>query len=216
MVWHWDFMDSKLTTRDRIIDNARLSFLKNGLLQTSMDDVAKATELHRRTLYRYFKTKEDLAFEVTILFIDDWNKYHKEVYSTLTGKGLSRLTDFLTKLVLYMFERMPVMKFLGEFDFYFSDETENAPSRESFKRFKDIILESDAYISGLIHRGIEDGSINKDVDVDISVATISQVLWGFGQRVAIRGHIIEAETGYKIMDLFIHQINIYTMALKGE
>lgn len=209
-------MNNKLSTKDKIIDKARLSFLKNGLLQTSMDDVAKAAELHRRTLYRYFKTKEDLAFEVTILFIDDWNTYHRKINSELTGSGLDCLKEFLSKLFFYMSERMSVMKFLGEFDFYFNDESQNLPNSQSLNRFKDVILESDIYIKNLIIKGIEDNSIRDDIDIDISVATISQVLWSFGQRIAIRGHIIEAETGFKIQDLFINQINFYIKALEGN
>src|SRR5574344_3077419 len=51
-------------TRQKLVDVARLLFAKKGLENTTMNDIAVASEKGRRTLYTYFKSKEDIYFAV--------------------------------------------------------------------------------------------------------------------------------------------------------
>ena len=54
-------------TRQNLVDVARQLFAKNGIANTTMNDIAKASGKGRRTLYTYFKSKEDVyyAFKYT-------------------------------------------------------------------------------------------------------------------------------------------------------
>lgn len=207
-------MGKREEKKELIIEKAREIFLDKGLFNTVMDDIAGEVGLTRRTLYRYFETKEDLAYETTIQLLNEWNAFHREVFKQLSGSGIRQFEHFLTKLIDYMDERIKVMKYLGEFDFYFKDEKVAKPSSESMLKFDSIILESDGLLTQLIERGINDGSIKKDIDVKLMVTTISNVLWSFGQRIAIRGEIIEEESGIRGIDLIKKQVDIYMMALK--
>ena len=47
-------------TRQKLVDVARLLFAKNGLESTTMNDIAQASGKGRRTLYTYFKSKEEI------------------------------------------------------------------------------------------------------------------------------------------------------------
>lgn len=47
-------------TRTRLVDVARGLFAKQGLENTTMNDIAVASGKGRRTLYTYFKNKEDI------------------------------------------------------------------------------------------------------------------------------------------------------------
>ena len=47
-----------------MIDVARQLFAKNGLEGTTMNDIAVASGRGRRTLYTYFKSKEDIYLAV--------------------------------------------------------------------------------------------------------------------------------------------------------
>ena len=47
-------------TRAKLVDVARKLFAKNGVNNTTMNDIAVASEKGRRTLYTYFKSKEDI------------------------------------------------------------------------------------------------------------------------------------------------------------
>ena len=47
-------------TRQTLVDVARKLFAKQGLENTTMNDIAVASGKGRRTIYTYFKTKEDI------------------------------------------------------------------------------------------------------------------------------------------------------------
>ncbi|MEE1091670.1 MAG: TetR/AcrR family transcriptional regulator [Prevotella sp.] len=51
-------------TRQHLVDVARQMFAKNGLENTTMNDIAQASGKGRRTLYTYFKSKDDIYYAV--------------------------------------------------------------------------------------------------------------------------------------------------------
>ena len=51
-------------TRQNLVDVARLLFAKKGIANTTMNDIAVASGRGRRTLYTYFKSKEDVYYAV--------------------------------------------------------------------------------------------------------------------------------------------------------
>ena len=66
-------------TRQKLVDVARKLFAKNGLENTTMNDIAVASGKGRRTLYTYFKNKED-------------------IYSAVIASELERLSDKLDEV----------------------------------------------------------------------------------------------------------------------
>ncbi len=47
-----------LKTRERLIEVARQLFAHKGVANTTMNDIAEASEKGRRTIYTYFKNKK--------------------------------------------------------------------------------------------------------------------------------------------------------------
>ena len=66
-------------TRAKLVDVARQLFEKNGVDETTMNDIATASKKGRRTLYTYFKSKE-------------------EVYMAVVESELEMLSDALEKV----------------------------------------------------------------------------------------------------------------------
>ncbi len=66
-------------TRQLLVDVARQLFAKKGLENTTMNDIAVASKKGRRTLYTYFKSKED-------------------IYSAVIASELERLSDKLDEV----------------------------------------------------------------------------------------------------------------------
>lgn len=66
-------------TRAKLVDVARQLFAKNGVDETTMNDIAIASKKGRRTLYTYFKSKE-------------------EVYMAVVESELEMLSDALEKV----------------------------------------------------------------------------------------------------------------------
>ena len=51
-------------TRQKLVDVARQLFAKNGFENTTMNDIAISSGKGRRTLYTYFKSKEEVYYAV--------------------------------------------------------------------------------------------------------------------------------------------------------
>ena len=66
-------------TRQKLVDVARQLYAKNGMENTTMNDIAMASGKGRRTLYTYFKSKED-------------------VYTAVIESELERLSDRLDEV----------------------------------------------------------------------------------------------------------------------
>ncbi|MDE6489731.1 MAG: TetR/AcrR family transcriptional regulator [Muribaculaceae bacterium] len=49
-----------LKTREKLIDVARQLFARKGIENTTMSDIANASDKGRRTIYTYFRTKRDI------------------------------------------------------------------------------------------------------------------------------------------------------------
>lgn len=51
-------------TRQLLVDVARVLFAKNGVANTTMNDIAVASKKGRRTIYSYFKSKDEIFMAV--------------------------------------------------------------------------------------------------------------------------------------------------------
>jgi len=68
-----------IKTRKHLIEVARGLFAKNGLEDTTMNDIAVASGKGRRTLYTYFKNKEDIFYAVIEEELDRMSERMREV-----------------------------------------------------------------------------------------------------------------------------------------
>ncbi len=66
-------------TRQLLVDVARQLFAKNGLENTTMNDIALASGKGRRTLYTYFKSKEEIYYAVIESELDRLSDHLDEV-----------------------------------------------------------------------------------------------------------------------------------------
>ena len=89
-------------TRELLIDVARRLFAKEGIENTTMNDIAKASNKGRRTLYTYFKNKQDIYMAV---IESELNLLADNLRSV---ERLNMAAD--DKLVRYIFMRMDAIK----------------------------------------------------------------------------------------------------------
>ena len=205
----------KDNTRKKILNNACSTFKNVGLVKTSMDMIANKCGVTRRTLYRYFKSKDELAFEVIIILLEEFNSYQLDVFITLKQNGIDNLKNFLYALVNYMNNRRKVIVFMGEFDYFYSDNNDFTPNENIWDRYMEVSRVSEEILFKIFEQGRIDKSINlKGRDQSLIIATISNVLWSFGQRIALRGKLIEEELKTNATGLIYCQIDLNIDALK--
>ncbi len=93
----------KLQRREDILNTARTLFFDKGFRDTTIDDIARAAELARGTIYLYFENKE-------------------EIYATVLEEGLETLNRLMHES--YQAESDPITNLLAGHDAYmkFHDE----------------------------------------------------------------------------------------------
>lgn len=202
--------------RDEILECAFNVFTKNGLVDTVMNDIAKEANLSRRTLYRYFETKEEIAFEVMLQMLEQWNEYQKTVNADLSGTGIERLKQFLIKLIEYMDKHRLIMRFIGEFDFYFNDDFTYQPPAHLLKSYEQNLHISENLIRDIIQLGIDDNSIELTHEFEITIVTITSILWAFAQRISIYGKKLSQEYSMDVLEIVHCQVDMYIEVLSKK
>ena len=89
-------------TRELLIDAARRVFARKGIERTTMNDIAIASKKSRRTLYMYFKSKD----EISSLVIENEMERLYEMLETVEKKNL-RADE---QLITFIYMRLEAFK----------------------------------------------------------------------------------------------------------
>ena len=197
----------KTRTRLNILRCAQKTFLDKGYHNTEMGDIARIAKIDKRTIYRYFDSKEALAFSV-------WKKVIADVMDVgLNAEGNSgyEKVEFLLNSYLEKFnDNQNIVRFLGQFDHIFTNEYPNVDEADEFESY---IKNRDNEMLEYLEEGIEDKSIKNDIDVNLVAATISNIMMSLSQRVVIRGEHLKKEQGYSF-ELMKQATSLILMAIK--
>ena len=194
-----------------IIEKAISIFVSEGLANTRMADVAAAAGMSRRTLYRYYRTKEELAFAVEYDIFDQFKDVLTDRVSQFPGNGYNRFS-LLIDLFTELFEKYAdELRFTGEFDHYFSGDYSD---HEFLVRFKKLLLEVQSVYTGILSEGIADGSIRKDIDIILTYSTLSNGFFSFSQRILIRGKNLKMEQDINPPDILKHFFTLILDSVK--
>ncbi len=177
--------------REEIINAAEELFIAKGLSETSMPDIAKKVNMSVRTVYRYYKTKEELAFEIEIRILE--KIIDKQGHSTKKIKGKNGYEKL--KYMLCMkgdFCSEEELRFMGMFDYYF---TGAYPYNELSTKFVSMLQNMNNPIYDFILEGMKDGSIRKDIDARLTTRTIGNAMLALSQRILFRGEHLNEEQG---------------------
>lgn len=151
--------------RNDIIEAAERVFFSKGYSTSTMDDVAKEAEFSKRTVYVYFKSKEQLYFEI---MIRGWKLLNtmleEELSKLLDGNSLQRLRQIGT--TLFTFSQLQPN--------YFEAIVEYETSERDFEKGITNQSREECYAEGekilrvlmtILQQGVEEGSIRKDLDL---------------------------------------------------
>lgn len=155
-------------TRDRFIEVARQLFARKGVENTTMNDIASASDKGRRTIYTYFKSKRDI-FNAVI---------EKE-----TNQVLGRLQETVAlpipateKLLEYMECRFETMKEIvsrnGSLRAGFFRDVRKVDRARKIMAAKEVVL-----LRAILNEGVEQG-VFQISDVNSAAVIITQIIAG--------------------------------------
>ncbi len=93
---------STMKTREMLMEKARQLFAKSGFENTTMNDIAEASQKGRRTLYTYFRSKKEIYDAVIESELDN-------MYSQLKVT-VDKETTATDKLLLFFVTRLEIIK----------------------------------------------------------------------------------------------------------
>ena len=91
-------MKSLKTTRKKIVSVARIVFANLSVYKTTMEDIAKASKIGRRTIYSYFGSKEELYSEVVNAEINSILLKLKAVTKSKTAADVKLKEIFIARM----------------------------------------------------------------------------------------------------------------------
>jgi len=159
--------------KNDIIEAAEKVIFAKGFDNSSMDDIAKAAEFSKRTLYVYFSSKEQLYFAIMVkgykLLID---KLDQASQTWTYGNALERIKKIGMTFYAFNVEHPDYFKAImeyenGELDFEYSMCDKD--KEECYVLGEKVF----AYLVNAIKDGIEEGVIKRDADV----VKTALVLW---------------------------------------
>jgi AcrR family transcriptional regulator len=88
----------KTDVRERIVQSAIECFSKYGFDRSRMDDIAKTADLSKGTLYLYFKSKEDLFYDICENNLKMIKEQLSEIFATKKEDLVSDVEQFYENL----------------------------------------------------------------------------------------------------------------------
>ena len=165
-------------TKAKLVDVARQLFTKMGVENTSMNDIALASKKGRRTLYTYFKSKEDIYMAVVESELDMLSDMMKRV----AEKDIS--PD--EKMIEMIYTRLDAVK-----EVVFRNGTLRANFFRDIWRVEKVRKRFDAkeilLFKDVLREGVEKGVFRID-DIDMTAELVHYCVIGI-EVPYIRGHI---------------------------
>jgi len=170
-------MSRKIAERDTrrkfILSAARRLYNEKGIENSSMDDIALAAEYTRRTLYTYFKSRDEISLSILIEdLIARWDEQKKALAEANTG--LEKIIKWAESLYAYTLRYPHSIRLQVYWDIRGIDQ--NLISKETFSAFETINNELAEGLREIFHLGASDGTLRRDFPIDM---TISQFLFSF-------------------------------------
>ena len=186
-------------TRDLLVDVARQLFARNGVDNTTMNDIAQASRKGRRTLYTYFKSKNEIYLAVVESELN-------QLYKILVDVAAMKLPAD-EKLMTLIYSRLDAVKAL-----VFRNGTLRATFFRDIWRVEKVRKEFDLQevemLKSILDEGVRDGIFSVP-DTDITAMVLHHALKGL-EVPYIRGVM-----GASITDRIKRRDNVINLIFNG-
>lgn len=168
-----------------VLEEALNCFNNYGIEETKIVSIAKAAGVTSRSVYRYFGTKENLVLQVAIDFLNkgfDVVEKHIAKKNFQEKNGLMQVEDFFNLQIKHFKEEPADALMLKEFEVFLR---KHADSEDLMTVYVERFNESKTILEMALQKGIADGSIRSDMDMDLVSRTLAVTFAGVLQRIAL-------------------------------
>ena len=83
-----DLTPIRLKRKNLLLDSSLDYFIQNGIQNASMDEIAQAAGISRQTIYRYYNSKEELAFAIELIVLERILSRMQELFRASSGVSI--------------------------------------------------------------------------------------------------------------------------------
>jgi AcrR family transcriptional regulator len=196
-----------------IIETAIELFCKNGYETITMNLIAEKSEFTKRTVYRYFNSKEDLFFATAY-------KGHQYLYEMLFeaiqqgSTGYEKVCLSYNAYYKFITKHPDLAKLINQRRYFKSENLEeSSPNYRKFMEIDQLIFES---LRRIFVQGQEEGSIRSDLAVDQFALSTIYIAVGFFQLVSFTGDTYPKHFGYEKDSFIQFSIERLLESIKAE
>jgi len=200
----------KKQRREVIINAAKTMFLQKGIEHTTMLDIARKAELSKAALYLYFRSKEELTFEMLYISFTKINDLIQEAGSR-GSKGYDKLKHISEEFRKFYKKQPEYIYFTFVLERYADSISAGDPATEKCMLLIEHIKER---IITLLRLGIDDGSIRQDLDAEKIAALFLHMVPIFMQRITTMHQILGKNSTYKPDELIEEMFTVFLNSLK--
>ena len=148
--------------RNRILSTARKSFFSFGYSKVTMDELAIELHMSKKTLYQFFKSKDHLLESVIYDFFREFQEKIDQIIKEKNDSGLGVLKQFMSL----------VQSQISQFNIKaFEDIRKNNPNAwQVISYLREKMIKNQ--LRELLKQGRKEGTVRKDIDLDIIVLVI--------------------------------------------
>ena len=151
-----NYRDCKMTTEEKIIKGAEELFFKYGIRSVTMDDIAKHLGMSKKTIYQYYKEKDEIVHKLMMAHI----KQDECTFSECAQKAENIVAEVFSmmKNIHEIFSKVNPQLF-------YELQKHYPQTWKLFKEFKEeFILKM---VEQSLIKGIKEGHVRSDINVKI-------------------------------------------------
>lgn len=188
--------------QDKILTIANQLFNQYGIRSVSMDDIAREISISKKTIYQYFKDKDEIVKMVTQSHIDREKNEFENVLNT-SSNALEELFELSKCLRKNMSEINPSLLFdLQKF---------HPSSWALWEEFKHDFIKN--AVLRVIARGKSEGFFRETLNAEIlAVLRIETIELSFNQKIFPKDKFDFMEVQLTLLDHFVHGL----LTIKGQ
>ncbi len=196
---------------ESILKEAEAYFVETGIADSKMEEIAERVGVSRQTLYRYYRTKEDIALAVEVRVLGSILHRLSELFSSYEGLTLKELEEKIDEHTLkFLSDYEQKIRFTALFDSYFQ--------RYGEQQFIDAMKQTLSFYENpfrrIIEREQEHGRVCRTLDPVITGEMITHSLLSLSQRVLIRKEALESEYGFNPLHVVPLQMKIFIRGIQ--
>lgn len=208
--WREQLEQHRNQRREDIIQGAQQLFLERGLSSVTLKDIVTFCGISKVTLYKYFRSLDEIIFEVQINVI---NAFGRIAFRSSDGNnGYEKIRHLLKNIITASEQHVDLVRFIAMFDNLY---TENYVNEELGDRYISFLRSGKHPYYALLEEGVSDGSIRNDIDLYILTYTLSNVVSATLQRTIIRSKVLQLE-GVEPGSILHHMLDMALTYLKPQ